>query len=93
MTRDVFGVVTEPATSTIERLPPGAIERVWAYLTESDLRRLWLAAGEMTLEEVAPFELVWRDDMLTDPPGRRPSGGGWRASHAAPDHRARRLPA
>ena len=42
-----YGVLTEPATLRIERLLPGPIERVWAYLTESDLRRKWLAAGEM----------------------------------------------
>jgi uncharacterized protein YndB with AHSA1/START domain len=35
-THDVYGVLTEPATLTIRRLLPGPIERVWAYLTESD---------------------------------------------------------
>lgn len=68
------GVLTEPATLTIERLLPGPIERIWAYLTESDLRRQWLAAGQMTLAEGAPFELVWRNEELSDPPGRRPEG-------------------
>ena len=42
---DAYGVLTEPATLKIQRLLPGPIERVWAYLTESDLRRQWLAAG------------------------------------------------
>ncbi len=75
-TRGAFGALTEPATLTIERRLPGPIERVWAYLTESDLRRQWLAAGEMQLEVDAPFELVWRNDELTSPPGRRPDGFG-----------------
>jgi len=68
-----YGVI-EDATLTVQRLLPGPIERVWAYLTESDLRRKWLAAGDMTLEEGAPFEFVWRNDELTDPPGDRPDG-------------------
>ena len=62
-------MVTEPSTLRIQRLLPGPIERVWAYLTESELRRKWLAAGEMEMKVGAPFELVWRNDELTDPPG------------------------
>jgi uncharacterized protein YndB with AHSA1/START domain len=79
---DAYGALIEPATLKIERLLPGPIERVWAYLTESDLRRKWLAAGTMTLEAGAPFELVWRNDELTDPPGARPSG--FDAEHRMP---------
>ena len=44
---DAYGALSEPATLTIQRILPGPIERVWAYLTESDLRRKWLAAGDM----------------------------------------------
>ena len=73
---DDYGVLTEPATLTIQRMLPGPIERVWAYLTESDLRRKWLAAGEMEMKVGAPFELVWRNSELTDPPGKRPEGFG-----------------
>jgi uncharacterized protein YndB with AHSA1/START domain len=75
-TSGAYGTLTEPATLTIERLLPGPIERVWAYLTEGDLRRQWLAAGEMELKVGASFELVWRNDELTDPPGQRPPGFG-----------------
>jgi len=73
-TPDPYGALTEPATLKIERLLPGPIERVWAYLTESDLRRQWLAAGEMMMKAGAAFELVWRNDELTNPPGQRPPG-------------------
>jgi uncharacterized protein YndB with AHSA1/START domain len=69
-----YGVLTEPATLTIQRLLPGPIERVWAYLTDSDLRRQWLAAAHMELRAGAPFEFVWRNNELTDPPGQRPPG-------------------
>jgi uncharacterized protein YndB with AHSA1/START domain len=73
---DTYGVLTEPTTLTIQRLLPGPIERVWAYLTESDLRRQWLASGTMEMAVGASFELVWRNDELTDPPGQRPPGFG-----------------
>ena len=56
-TIDAFGAVTEPATLTIQRLLPGPVERIWSYLTVSDLRRRWLAAGEMTLKLGAPLGL------------------------------------
>jgi uncharacterized protein YndB with AHSA1/START domain len=71
---DAYGVLTEPATFTIQRLLPGPIERVWAYLTESDLRRQWMAAGQMEMKVGTSFEFVWRNNELTDPPGQRPAG-------------------
>jgi uncharacterized protein YndB with AHSA1/START domain len=71
-----YGSLIEPATFRIERLLPGTIERAWSYLVDSDLRRRWLAAGEMDLKVGAPFELDWRNDELTDPPGARPDGFG-----------------
>ena len=73
-TLDAYGVLTEPATLKIQRLLPGPVERVWAYLTESELRRQWLAAGQMEMTVGAPFELVWRNNELTHPPGQRPPG-------------------
>jgi uncharacterized protein YndB with AHSA1/START domain len=75
-TPDPYGALTQPDTLEIRRLLPGPIERVWTYLTESELRRQWLAAGPMELKVGAPVELVWRNDELTDPPGQRPSGFG-----------------
>ena len=38
-----YGELIEPATVRIERMLPGPIERVWDYLTDSDLRAQWLA--------------------------------------------------
>lgn len=71
---DDYGMLTEPGTLTIRRLLPGPIDRIWAYVTDSELRRQWLAEGAMELRVGAPFELVWRNDELTDPPGERPAG-------------------
>lgn len=71
---DGYGVLTEPATLTIQRRLPGPVERVWAYLTDGDLRRQWLASGAMELKVGAPFELTWRNDELSGTPGQRPEG-------------------
>jgi uncharacterized protein YndB with AHSA1/START domain len=71
---DAYGELTEPATLKIQRILPGPIERVRAYLTESDLRRQWFAAGHMEMKVGATFEFVWRNNELTDPPGQRPAG-------------------
>jgi uncharacterized protein YndB with AHSA1/START domain len=75
-----YGELIEPASLKIQRLLPGPIERVWAYLTESELRRQWLASGEMEMRTGASFELVWHNDELTETVGERPEGFG-------PEHR------
>lgn len=75
-TLDAYGQLIEPLTLKIQRLLPGPVDRVWAYLTESELRRQWLASGHMQAKTDTPFELVWRNDELSDPPGARPEGFG-----------------
>ena len=73
-THEAFGVLSEPDTLTIQRLLPGPAERVWAYLTEDTLRAQWLAAGQMEMKVGAPFEFVWRNEELSNPPSQRPAG-------------------
>lgn len=75
-----YGVRTETTTVRIQRLLPGPIERVWAYLTESDLRRQWLASGPMDLKAGGEVELTWRNDQLTPHEETRPEG--MRAEHS-----------
>jgi len=43
------GTSPAPGEVRLERWLPGPAERVWAYLTESDMRGRWLAPGEMEL--------------------------------------------
>lgn len=69
-----YGVLTEPLTLRIQRRLPGPIDRVWAYLTESELRGRWLARGDMELKEGGRVELVWRNDELSETPAVRPEG-------------------
>ena len=72
VTVDAYGVQTEPATVRIQRLLPGPIERVWDYMTKSDLRRQWLAAGPMDLRVGGAVELTWRNDELSAQSEPRP---------------------
>lgn len=74
ITVDRYGHLIERKVLKIQRLLPGPIERVWSYLTESELRRKWLAAGDMVLAPGAEFEFTWRNNELTDPPGTLPEG-------------------
>ena len=60
-----YGIVVEPGTVRFERMLPGPIERVWAYLTESDQRGKWLASGVMEPRVGAAFELRFHHSSLS----------------------------
>jgi uncharacterized protein YndB with AHSA1/START domain len=70
----VRGTLVDGSTLRMQRRLPGPIERVWSYLTDSDLRRQWLASGVMILQPGASFELVWRNDSLSASANERPDG-------------------
>jgi uncharacterized protein YndB with AHSA1/START domain len=74
MQAPTYGVLSEPATLTLQRLLPGPLERVWAFLTDSELRQQWLAEGVMNLRPGASFELVWHNDELSASAAERPAG-------------------
>lgn len=42
-----YGILLDDRTVRFERLLPGPIERVWRYLTESDMRAQWLCGGDV----------------------------------------------
>ncbi len=44
-----LGTSPEQATVRIERMLPGPIERVWAYLTDPEKRQTWFAGGVFDL--------------------------------------------
>ena len=60
-----FAKVTAPGTLRIERLLPGPIERVWRYLTDSQLRAKWFASGEMELRVGSRFALFFKHSDLS----------------------------
>ena len=57
------GEILDAGTIRFERLLPGPIERVWAFLTESEKRKLWLAAGDF---ELRPGGKLARGQHLDD---------------------------
>lgn len=71
---DTHGTLADGNTLRMRRRLPGPIERVWSYLVDSDLRRQWLASGSMNLKPGASFELVWRNDELSNSAAERPDG-------------------
>ena len=73
---DTPGTLTDATTLRLQRRLPGTADRVWAWLTQGELRRQWLADGDMTLQPGASFELVWRNDTLSATPAERPEGFG-----------------
>src|SRR3546814_2642362 len=70
-----YAVLSDTDTVRLQRVLPGPIERVWQHLTDAGLRRQWLAGGDDVQPRAGTsFELVWRNDELTDPPGNHPDG-------------------
>jgi len=65
-----------PGTVRLERLLPGPVERVWAYLTESKKRATWLAAGEFDLRVGGKIRLEFDNSKL---PNERPLPEKYRA--------------
>ena len=70
----------EPGTVKLERLLPGPVERVWAYITESDKRAKWLAAGEFDLRVGGKIRLEFDNARLPNdkvvPPEYKSRGQG-----------------
>lgn len=60
-----YGTVTEAGTVRFERLLPAGIERVWEYLTDSELRRKWFAGGDMEARPGGALTLVFRNSELS----------------------------
>lgn len=55
----------EPGTVRLERLLPGPIERVWSYITDSQKRSTWLAAGEFDLRVGGRIRLEFDNAKLS----------------------------
>ena len=71
----------KPSTVRFERLLPGPVERVWAYLTESKKRATWLAAGDFDLRMGGKIELHFDNQCLTDETA--PAGAMGAGKHSA----------
>ncbi len=60
-----YGSLIGNDTIHFERSLPGPIERIWAYLTESDKRARWLAEGSMDLVPDGEVELRFHNADLS----------------------------
>lgn len=60
-----YATIAGPNTVRLERLLPGPIERVWAYLTEADKRAKWFAGGPMDLRPGGRVDLKFRHADLS----------------------------
>lgn len=67
-----LGKLIAPDTLRFERRLRASIERVWAYLTQSDLRGKWLAKGEMVLVVGGKVTLQFLHSELSPEPGAPP---------------------
>jgi uncharacterized protein YndB with AHSA1/START domain len=60
-----YGVLTAPDTLRLERILPGPLERVWKYLTDSDKRATWLAAGNVEQQVGGKVDHTFRNSELS----------------------------
>jgi uncharacterized protein YndB with AHSA1/START domain len=61
------GELIDKQTIRFQRLLPGPIERVWAYLTEPEKRATWFAGGEIELRVGGKNDLYFRHANLAEP--------------------------
>jgi uncharacterized protein YndB with AHSA1/START domain len=66
--RDEYGRFLGPGEVQFVRVLPGPIERLWDYLTKSELRGKWLATGPMELQAGGAFELCFDHSTLSAEP-------------------------
>lgn len=64
---DKDGVLLDASTIRFERLLPGPIERIWAYLTESEKRKQWFAAGDYELRAGGKANLFFQHRNISKP--------------------------
>ena len=62
LTATDFGTLLDAHTIRFERDLPGPIERVWAYLTESELKATWVAPGDVPSEIGGEKTMTWEGE-------------------------------
>ncbi|SIQ32488.1 MULTISPECIES: SRPBCC family protein [unclassified Bosea (in: a-proteobacteria)] len=61
-----YGTVLESGAVRFERLLPGPIERVWAYLTDGDKRATWFCGGDTEPRAGGRIDLFFMHSRLTN---------------------------
>jgi uncharacterized protein YndB with AHSA1/START domain len=67
-----YGKAINKSSIQFERLLPGPIERVWAYLTEPEKRAEWFAGGVTELKPGGRAEFIFNHSELTTPDDKPP---------------------
>jgi len=67
-----YGRVVESGSVRFERLLPGPIERVWAYLIDSDLRSTWFAGGPLEPRVGGKVHFTMHHSQIAPPDERIP---------------------
>lgn len=60
------GIFPEPGTIQFERLLPGPPERIWDYLTKSELKAKWLSAGDVEPHVGGKVEFKFKHSDLSE---------------------------
>jgi len=63
-----YGELIDASTVRFERLLPGPIDRIWAYLVDPDKRALWLCGGNTELKIGGHVDLLFNNSTLSDQP-------------------------
>jgi uncharacterized protein YndB with AHSA1/START domain len=67
-----YGVQVNDTTVRFERLLPGPIERVFAFLWDEDKRRLWFTSGAMPTTTGTSFDQRWKHSEYSPIPSEPP---------------------
>ena len=62
---DNYGTRVDAHTVRFERLLPGPVEKIWAYLTDGKMRGEWFAAGAIPNKVGETFELRFKHSDLS----------------------------
>ena len=65
MVMDIYGKRIDAHTVRFERLLPGPVEKIWAYLTDGQKRGEWFASGALPAKVGETFELNFKHSDLS----------------------------
>jgi uncharacterized protein YndB with AHSA1/START domain len=63
-----YATTPDPTSIRLERLLPGPVERVWAYLVEPEKRALWFVGGVWDLRVGGEAQVAWDHRKLSHEP-------------------------
>ena len=75
--------LVEPGTVRLERLLPGPLERVWAYITEPQKRATWICGGTIDLRVGGKMHMEFDNNSLTSDKSPPPKYQG-KGKHTSP---------